>query len=75
MRHKAMTIVGASLCWRSRSCVLMPVMRRDFFPGSGLGGFRNRRPRAGGTRIEETEKLVAKVENFIARRFRKKTWS
>ncbi len=45
--------------------VLVPMMRREFFPEVDSGAFEIAAARASGTRIEVTEKLVEQVENYI----------
>ena len=45
--------------------MLLPIMRRDFFPEVDSGAFEIAARAPAGTRIEETEKLVEQVENYI----------
>jgi len=45
--------------------VLSPRLRREFFPEVDSGAFEIYARAASGTRIEETEKLVARVEQFV----------
>jgi multidrug efflux pump subunit AcrB len=44
---------------------LLPVMRREFFPEVDSRAFEMAVRAPSGTRIEETEKFIEKVENFI----------
>lgn len=47
------------------TAVLMPFVGRDFFPSVDAGQFRLHMRAPAGTRLEETERLAALVENII----------
>ena len=65
LRHKTITIAGSFILLAVTLAVLLPVMRRDFFPEVDSGAFEIAARAPAGTRIEETEKLVEQVENYI----------
>ena len=48
-------------------------MRRDFFPEADAGAFEIAARAPSGTRIENTEKLVKKVDEFIRENIPEKT--
>ena len=52
-------------CWRSMLVVLGPRLRREFFPEVDSGAFEIYARPPSGTRIEETEKTIARVEQFV----------
>jgi multidrug efflux pump subunit AcrB len=45
--------------------IMIPISRRDFFPEADAGAFEIAVRAPSGTRIEETEELVKKVDKFI----------
>lgn len=57
------TIIFLSFC--AGSWVLVPYLGQDFFPSVDAGQFRLHLRAPGGTRIEETTRLVDKVETAI----------
>jgi multidrug efflux pump subunit AcrB len=65
LRHKKITIVGSFSLLALTLVILLPVMRRDFFPEVDSGAFEIAARAPAGTRIEETEKLIEQVENYI----------
>ena len=65
LRHKAITIAGSFTLLAITLVLLLPVMRRDFFPEVDSGAFEIAARAPAGTRIEETEKLIEQVENYI----------
>ena len=52
-------------CWRSPSSCLWPVLRREFFPEVDAGSFEMYVRAPSGLRIEETEKRIEAVEDFV----------
>jgi multidrug efflux pump subunit AcrB len=65
LRHKLMTLVVAFGLLVITLSLVVPVIRRDFFPEVDSGSFEIAVRAPSGTRIELTEKLVARVEKFI----------
>ena len=52
-------------CWRRRSSLMWPIMRREFFPEVDAGAFEMYVRAPSGTRIEVTEKRIKEVEDFV----------
>ncbi len=52
-------------CWRRSLVILGPRLRREFFPEVDSGAFEIYARAPSGTRIEETEKMIARVEQFV----------
>ena len=52
-------------CWSATLAVLGTRLRREFFPEVDSGAFEIYARAASGTRIEETEKMIARVEQFV----------
>ena len=76
LRHKAVTIAGSFILLAVTLVVLLPVMRRDFFPEVDSGAFEIAARAPAGMRIEETEKLVAQVEELHqGENSRRRTWN
>jgi multidrug efflux pump subunit AcrB len=67
MRYRITTVVGAVLTLVAVLGLLGSQLRREFFPEVDSGAFEIYARAASGTRIEETEKRVEQVENFIRR--------
>jgi multidrug efflux pump subunit AcrB len=65
LRHKAITIIGSFTLLAVTLVLLLPMMRRDFFPEVDSGAFEIAARAPAGTRIEETERLIEQVENYI----------
>ena len=65
LENKGVTIVGSFGLLAVTLSVLAPVMRRDFFPEVDSGAFEIAARAPAGTRIEVTEKMIAKFEDFI----------
>jgi multidrug efflux pump subunit AcrB len=64
LSHRAVT-AGAFALFFAGSCGLFPLLGSDFFPAVDAGQIRLHVRVAPGTRIEETEKTIAAVENEI----------
>jgi multidrug efflux pump subunit AcrB len=65
LRHPILTI-GSAFGLLTITLILMwPIMRRDFYPEVDAGAFEMYVRAIPGTRIEETEKRIIAVENFI----------
>ena len=66
LNHRLPVVLGGGrpAGWR-RSVVLGPRLRREFFPEVDSGAFEIYARAASGTRIEETEKMIARVEQFV----------
>lgn len=65
LRHRGKTVVLAFTMLAVTLVVLVPIMRRDFFPEADSGAFEIAVRAASGTRIEHTEALVKKVDKFV----------
>jgi multidrug efflux pump subunit AcrB len=65
LKHRVAVITGSFALLGIVLTVFIPIMRRDFFPEVDSGAFEIAVRAAPGLRIEETEKLIAKVEDFI----------
>ncbi|HKI21476.1 MAG TPA: efflux RND transporter permease subunit, partial [Isosphaeraceae bacterium] len=68
LRHRVLTIcVGYGLLVTTIA-VLWPVMRREFFPEVDAGSFEMYVRAHSGLRIEETEKRIKQVEDFVRKK-------
>jgi multidrug efflux pump subunit AcrB len=65
LRHPVKTVVLAFALLGGTLTLLVPLLRRDFFPEVDSGAFEIAMSAPSGTRIENTEKLVEQVENFV----------
>jgi multidrug efflux pump subunit AcrB len=65
LRHRVLTVIGSYSLLVIVIVALMPVLRREFFPEVDAGAFEFSVRAPSGTRIEETERKVAQVENFV----------
>ncbi len=65
LENKGVTIVGSFGLLAVTLSILLPVMRRDFFPEVDSGAFEIAARAPAGTRLEVTETLIAKVEKFV----------
>lgn len=65
LRHQVKTVVMAFALLAITLAALLPILRRDFFPEVDSGAFEITMNAPSGTRIENTEKLVEKLENFV----------
>ncbi len=65
LRHPVMTVAIAFGLLAVTLVALLPVLRREFFPEVDSRAFEMAVRAPSGTRIEETEKLIAQVEQFI----------
>ncbi len=65
LRHKIKTVVIAFALLATTAALLVPVLKRDFFPEVDSGAFEIAMNAPSGTRIENTEKLVEKLEQFV----------
>jgi multidrug efflux pump subunit AcrB len=65
LRHRVKTIVVGFALLAVTLVLLVPVLRRDFFPDVDSGAFEIALSAPSGTRIENTEELVAKVEKYL----------
>jgi len=66
LAHRAVT-AGAFALFFGGSCALFPLLGSDFFPAVDAGQIRMHVRVAPGTRIEETEHVIAAVEETIRR--------
>ncbi len=68
LRHRVLTIcVGYGLLVATIA-VLWPIMRREFFPEVDAGAFEMYVRAHSGLRIEETEKRIKEVEDFVRKK-------
>jgi multidrug efflux pump subunit AcrB len=67
LAHRVKTVVIAFVWLLVTLAVLTPVLRRDFFPEVDSGAFEIAARAPAGTRIEVTEKLIEKVENYVTK--------
>ncbi|HVX14075.1 MAG TPA: efflux RND transporter permease subunit [Pirellulales bacterium] len=65
LRHRVPTIVGSFVALGAVLFVFGPRLRRDFFPEVDAGAFEIFVRAPTGLRIEKTEEMVAKVEDFV----------
>jgi multidrug efflux pump subunit AcrB len=63
--HRGKTILIAFALLAGTLLLLIPVMRRDFFPDADSGAFEIAVRASAGTRIENTEAMVKKVDKFV----------
>jgi multidrug efflux pump subunit AcrB len=68
LRHRWLTVGGASLLFVAVLALLGPQLRREFFPETDAGAFEIYARAPSGTRIEVTETKVARVEDFVRER-------
>jgi multidrug efflux pump subunit AcrB len=67
LRHRWATVAVAYGLLATTLVLLLPVLRRDFFPEADAGAFEIAVRAPAGTRIERTEEMIAQVERFIKR--------
>ncbi|HLW68310.1 MAG TPA: efflux RND transporter permease subunit [Gemmataceae bacterium] len=65
LRHRWRTVIVGFTALAITLAVLVPILRRDFFPESDSGAFEIALSAPAGTRIENTEAIVRKVDKFI----------
>ncbi len=65
LRHRVKTVVIAFVLLLVTLAGFVPFLRRDFFPEVDSGAFEIALSAPSGTRIEKTEALVEKVEEFV----------
>jgi multidrug efflux pump subunit AcrB len=65
LNHRLLVVFGAVGLLAGTLLVLGPRLRREFFPEVDSGAFEIYARAASGTRIEETEKMIARVEQFV----------
>ncbi len=66
LAHRGMfALIFLGLC--GASLLLLPMLGQDFFPSVDAGQFRMHLRARSGTRVEETARLVERVEQFIRR--------
>jgi multidrug efflux pump subunit AcrB len=65
MRHRWKLLAGTAVLWLLVGAALLPRMRREFFPEVDAGAFEIYVRADSGTRLEETERRIADVEDFI----------
>ena len=65
LRHRWLVVLGAAGALALVVVLLGPRLRRDFFPEVDAGAFEIYVRLDSGTRIEETEKKIAEVEDFL----------
>jgi multidrug efflux pump subunit AcrB len=65
LSHKKTVILASFGLLAVTLAALTPIMRRDFFPEVDSGAFEIAARAPAGTRIEVTEKMIAKVEDYI----------
>ena len=67
LRHPVLTLGGAFGLLPITLVLMWPIMRRDFYPEVDAGAFEMYVRAASGLRIEETEKRIKAVEDFVHR--------
>ncbi len=65
LEHRKLTVIGSFAFLALVVAALTPVLRREFFPEVDAGAFEIYVRAPSGTRIEETERQVTGVEDFI----------
>ncbi len=65
LNHRLLVVTAAVALLAVTLVVLGPRLRREFFPEVDSGAFEIYARAASGTRIEETEKMIARVEQFV----------
>jgi multidrug efflux pump subunit AcrB len=65
LKHRVMTVLSAFALLAVTLAIMIPISRRDFFPEADAGAFEIAARAASGTRIENTEVLIKKVDRFI----------
>ncbi len=67
LRHPVLTVGGAFGLLFLTLALMWPIMRRDFYPEVDAGAFEMYVRAGSGLRIEETEKRIKAVEDFVHR--------
>ncbi|AGA26449.1 efflux RND transporter permease subunit [Singulisphaera acidiphila] len=65
MKYRLVTVLGSLVTLVAVLALLGTQLRREFFPEVDAGAFEIYARAASGTRIEETEKKIARVEKFV----------
>jgi multidrug efflux pump subunit AcrB len=65
LRHRILTVAVAFSLLAVTIGVMWPILRKEFFPEVDAGAFEMYVRAPSGMRIEETEKRIAAVENFV----------
>ncbi len=65
LNHRLTVVLGAVGLLTVTLVVVGPRLRREFFPEVDSGAFEIYARAQSGTRIEETEKMIARVEQFV----------
>ncbi len=65
LNHRLLVVLGAVGLLAAALVVLGPRLRREFFPEVDSGAFEIYARADSGTRIEETEKMIARVEQYV----------
>jgi multidrug efflux pump subunit AcrB len=65
LRHRLATIATGYVVLAIAVVTLVPILGREFFPDADAGAFEIAVRAPTGTRVENTEKFIAKVEDFI----------
>jgi len=68
LRHRILTVCVGYALLLTTIAVLWPVLRREFFPEVDAGSFEMYVRAPSGLRIEETEKRIKKVEDFVRKK-------
>jgi multidrug efflux pump subunit AcrB len=65
LRHRILTVATAYILLTLTIVVFWPMLRKEFFPEVDAGSFEMYVRAPSGLRIEETEKRIAAVEDFV----------
>ncbi len=65
LENRIKTVILAFCMLAATLAIFVPILRRDFFPEVDSGAFEIAMSAPSGTRIENTEKLVEKMEQFV----------
>ena len=65
LSHRLVVVLSAVALLAAVLIILGPRLRREFFPEVDSGAFEIYARAQSGTRIEETEKMIARVEQFV----------
>jgi multidrug efflux pump subunit AcrB len=65
LNHRLLVVIGAVGLLTVTLLVLGPRLRREFFPEVDSGAFEIYARADSGTRIEETERMIARVEQYV----------
>ena len=65
LRHPILTLGGAFGALSITLALMWPILRRDFYPEVDAGAFEMYVRAPSGLRIEETEKRIKAVEDFV----------